>query len=241
MAKYRSRLRKQEEARALKQILVFLGLTIGLIIFFIFVGLPLLIRFSIFLGNLRTKGPLVEETREDTLAPMAPRLQPSLEATNEAEIKISGFSEPESQVGILLNGQKIQEIEIDESGEFSSRLLTLKRGENEIKTFAEDETGNKSSFSDTIFIIFDDAEPILEINQPQDGEMFHGVSNKIEIKGVTEGGARVFINDSLAIVDLAGEFSKTMVLKEDENTIKIKVEDKAGNTSEKAIKVSYYP
>lgn len=241
MPKYKSRLRKQEEVKTLKQALIFFGLTIGLILFFIFVGLPFLIRFSVFLGNLRTKTPLVEEKKADTVAPVAPRLKPLPEAINEEQIKISGFSEAKSQVAILLNGQKIQEIETDENGEFSSHPLSLRKGENEIKTYAQDEAGNKSSLSGTIFIIFDDEEPILEITQPQEGEMFYGAKNKIEIKGKTEEGARIFINETLTIVDLAGEFSKIIALGEGENTIKIKAEDKAGNTSEKEIKVSYYP
>lgn len=241
MSKHKSRLRKQEEAKALKQTLFFSGSALGLLLLFIFVGLPLLIRFSVFLGNLRTRTPLVEEKKEDTVPPVAPRLKPLPEATNQAEIKISGFAEEKTQVFIILNGQKTQEVEVDENGEFSSKPLTLRKGENEIKTYTQDKAGNKSSFSGTIFIIFDDEEPILEIEKPSDGEMFSGPKKEIEIKGKTEERAKAFINDVLTIVDLNGEFSKLINLEEGENIIKIKAEDLAGNTSEKELKVSYYP
>lgn len=240
MAKSRSRLRKQEEAKALKQTLFFSGLTIGLIILFIFAGLPLLIRLSVFLGDLRGKTPISEEKKGDKIAPMAPRLNFLPEAVNKAQIEISGFSEGKSQVLIILNGEKIQDIKVKGSGEFTSKKISLKKGENEIKAYALDETGNKSSFTETIFIVYDDEEPVLEISQPQDGQVFSGSNNKAEIKGTTESGAKVYINEILAIVNLHGEFSKIINLVEGETQIKIKVEDKAGNTTEKEIKVSYY-
>lgn len=241
MSRYRSRLKKHEEAKTLRQTLLFFGLTVTLILFFLFVGLPFLIRFSVFLGNLRTKTPLVEEQKEDIIAPGAPRLDPLPEATRENEIKISGTAEAETVVAIILNAAKAQEVEVDEDGTFSSETIALKKGENEIKAYAMDETGNKSNFSPIFFVIFDDEEPILEIIQPQDGQGFYGSQNKIEVRGDTEKGARVYINEALTIVDRGGEFSRILNLSEGESTIKIKSEDKAGNLTEKEIKVSYYP
>lgn len=88
---FRSNRKETKEDRADMKT-VFLGLiTIVLLVGLVIFGLPLLIKFSIFLGDIRKKTS--ESDTEIKIAPLPPRLVVPFEATNSALIKIKGVAE----------------------------------------------------------------------------------------------------------------------------------------------------
>jgi len=240
MARYRrSRLRRKEEARSLRQAIFFGTLTVVLALGLVFLGIPVLIRMAIFLGELRSSSLPVET--KDVLPPAPPRLRPLLEATNSAQIIVQGFAEPGSTVEVLLGGISTKKIIAEDDGAFKASGITLTLGRNEIIVTATDEAGNTSQESGKINIDYDETPPELEVSEPADGATLFGEENKITIKGKTEEKTTVTVNDRFVIVDSGGNFEYPFTLDEGENTILVVATDKAGNKTEKEIKVTYSP
>jgi len=241
MAKYRrSRLLRKEEARSLRQAIIFGSLTIILALGLVFLGIPALIKMAIFLGNLRSSSLPVET--KDILAPAPPRLKPLLEATNSAQVMVQGFAEPKSTVEILLSGTSVKTVITEENGSFKAGGIKLTLGKNDIVATAADEAGNTSQESGKIIIYYDETSPELEISDPADGSTYFGnEEDEIAVKGKTEEKVTVTINERIAIVDSEGNFEYPFSLAEGENQILVVATDKAGNKTEKEIKVTYEP
>lgn len=237
MAIRRSRLARKEEARSIRQAIFYGGLTVILAFALIFLGIPALIKMAVFLGNLRSSSIPVET--KDVIPPSPPRMKPLSEATNSAQINIQGFAEPGSTVKIFLSGITEAETITDNDGLFSYTGINLTLGKNEIYTLATDAAGNTSQESGRLVIFYDDVAPNLEVSEPPDGKEFFGPEGGIKIKGKTEEGATVYINGHLAIVGFEGNFEYPLNLSQGENPIKITAMDKAGNQTEKEIKVNY--
>jgi bacillopeptidase F len=116
--------------------------------------------------------------------------------------------------------------------------VSLRSGENSIKVRVSD--GNqKSNFSNILSITYLNEPPELSIETPSDGTQFHKDEKTIEIKGKTNSGTKITVNDFWAIVDTDGNYSYTMALKDGDNQIKVIATDAAGNKTEKQIKVTY--
>jgi len=237
--KRKTRLTKIEEKRSLKQAGLFVFLTIAAVFLLFFLGIPVLIKMAVFLGDLRSTNQIVE--KEDQIAPNSPVLQSLPEATNSAELFLQGLSEPDSKVFLYINENQVADVKTNSDGAFSFQTINLEDGVNKIKAQAEDQSGNKSDFSRSVTINFDTESPKLKISSPQNEQEFFEDENEVVIEGETDKSNTVWINDNLAIVDPQGNFSFKTNLQEGENQFKIKVEDPAGNISEKEIKVKYTP
>ncbi|OGM15152.1 hypothetical protein A2V56_00395 [Candidatus Woesebacteria bacterium RBG_19FT_COMBO_42_9] len=233
-----SRLVRFEERRNLRSAVLLGLLTLGLILFFIFFGLPLMAKFAGFLADLRKTSTPVESA--DTTPPAPPRLDTLPEATNKLSINITGSTEPGATVILSLN-TKEEEILANSEGEFTFNFELL-NGENSILAKARDDAGNESQKTQTVKIIFDDEAPSLEITAPPDGASFFGSKQRqIVVEGKTEEGTSLTINDRFVLVENDGTFAFTTTLGEGENSFNLKAKDKAENLTEKTIKVSFTP
>lgn len=225
-----------EEEKIKRRAIIFGILTIFLIIAIVVWGVPLFIRLVDYLGDLKSSSQ--PATKEDTIPPPVPRFTYIPEATNSGTLKITGVTEPNSKVYLTINGEKL-ETKVDEDGDFEIEKISLDKGENSLYAEAEDETGNKSEATEKLEIIYDTDSPELELVKPEDGSLAN--EQVIEIQGKTEPSARILVNDHVVIVNQEGKFSYRMTLQEGSNEIIVKAEDKAGNKTEKKIKVTYLP
>ena len=238
MKKFRrskSRLKKIEEKNSLKQAVFFFFLTIVLLVVIFFLGIPGIVKLAVLLGGKDT----TSQQTEQNIPVSQPRLSPLPQATNSAQLAISGYAPEGMEVMILLNGQNIKKITTNKDGEFSIRAIELKEGNNTIEAVGIDGENQSEAYATTVFLKKE--APELEISSPKDGDSFFDKDKEIEVKGITETGSLVTVNEHLAIVDSSGSFTNMVVLSEGENEIKIQSQDKAGNKEEIVLKVNYTP
>ncbi|KKU63092.1 MAG: Polymorphic outer membrane protein [Candidatus Woesebacteria bacterium GW2011_GWC2_47_16] len=233
-----SRLASVEEKRNMRRAFIFTILTILAILGVLFYGLPSVARFAAFLSDLRKSSLPVD--RNDTTPPAPPRLDRLPEATKEPEIEISGVTEEGATVILTLNG-KDEEVVADADGKFRFSY-SLRKGENQISAKAKDRTGNESQPTAGITVLFDNEAPKLDISAPADGSQFYGDGQRqLAIKGTTEVGITLTINDRIVKVEEDGTFTFATTLADGENSFNLKSADKAGNQTEKTLKVNFSP
>jgi len=232
---YHSKLFKKQEKRKfrLAAFLIFFSLFIILVV--IFFGPFLLVKISLFLGEIRNSS--VAPQSEDKIPPPPPEIIIPFEATSSSKISFLGFAEPGTKVEIFVNDLSQKSGITDNDGKFNINNLEISQGENEIYAVAIDNAGNLSQSSPKTMVIFDNTPPKLEISQPENKATFYGLSKTIEIKGETEEDTTVSINDHLATMEAGGKFRYSLTLSRGENRFKIIATDKAGNESEKEITV----
>ena len=234
-----SRLARKEEKRSFRQALFFGVLTISFLLFLIFLGIPVLIKMAIFLGEIRSSSQPV--TTEDILPPAPPVLSPLPQATNSAQLTLKGYAEPGVAVELFLNGSSEGKLVAEKNGAFSSTKISLTSGRNEILAKAIDSAGNASQTSAKIVIYYDLSPPKLAISEPPDQADFYGDENQIKLSGLTEEEAAIMVNGRLVVVNQDGSFETNLILEDGENVVKIAATDQAGNQTEKQISVNYSP
>lgn len=238
MSKYYSYKNKAEEKKITKSTFFYIFLTTLSILVIFFFGIPIVIKFASFLTNINKSGKSVEIS--DTIPPPPPRLINLPEAVNSKSLEVNGTSEPGSTVTIDINDEK-EEVVVGNEGDFLIKIL-LKDGDNKIFAYTTDQSGNESQKTQTYTISFDKQNPEITITKPKDGETFSGSKQRqITIEGSTEIQASLKINDRFVLVENDGSFSFFTTLTSGENNFNIKAQDRAGNSSEKTIKVFYNP
>lgn len=205
----------------------------------VFLGIPTMVKFSLFLTNLKGGHQAIIEA--DTVSPFPPRLETAYTATNSATIAVKGVAEAGSTVHLFVNDELFKKILVASGGDFSLPEVLLVEGENVITARAEDAAGNQSSLSDSLVITYRKRPPLLEISQPQDGERFSGENKEAKIIGLTESGATVTINGRRVLVKSDGSFAFNLPLNPEENLIKIVANDSAGNQTTVEKKVIFSP
>lgn len=230
-----SRLVKREKSKIQKQTFTYLLFGIVILLLFIFLIVPNLIR--LFFAIIDKESPLEEK---DIAPPQVPVLSSNpVEATFSASLNLAGFAEPKSKVIFLLNSAKSAEIIVSEEGKFEHEL-ELVEGQNELSIFGLDEAGNESLKTRSYLITRDSEAPILEIEEPKDGEVIELKKNRtVTIKGKTEPEAKVFINSRLVLADKEGNFSSNYYLDEGKNELVFEATDKATNKTQKKIEVEF--
>lgn len=223
-----SRLALKEEKRNVRQAVIYISLTLILILGLIFFGIPGLIKIAVLLDNLRTSSQPLES--QDAVPPAPPIILTTYEATNSADLSLSGFAEAGSTVEIYLNNSLVKKLIVGNDGSLNVEGLTLVEGQNEIYALATDNFNNKSAESERAIVLYDNTPPSLEITQPEDKSTYE--ESSVEIIGRTEPEANLFINDHLVVLDKEGNFKYTLNLSLGENAITIKAVDKAGNQTE---------
>jgi glucodextranase-like protein len=234
-----SRLKRLEERKNKKQAIQFGLLSVGFILLLIFIIFPLFIKVTGTIGDARSSGSQID--KGDIIAPAPPNLISQFEATSSALVNLSGYSESGSTVYLMVNGNDLADILIEEDGSFKFEDIALTQGPNEIYCYAKDQAENQSQDSRKLEIIFDSQAPDLEISSPNDGDKFYDDEKELVVAGTTDNDATIRVNGYISTVDNEGNFVKKIQLKNGENEIKVEASDDAGNKTEETIKVSYTP
>lgn len=232
-----SRLIKREKKKLFKQTLLAVSLALGLFLIFIFWGLPNAPRI---LGLIVGSDDGGIQTNE--FPPQTPSLYISERYVNQASIEIQGSGLADSWVVIELNGQELVPIQIGADGSFKSQL-ELSEGDNLVSAYAYYDKANPSAASLDQIIMLDTTPPDLTFTDGINPDMNVVGKDKqyLMIAGQTESGAKVNINDRFLFAKESGEFAYRYRLSEGANSVKILIEDKAGNTKEAELKINFKP
>ncbi len=228
--------RLQERRKTRSAFLLFLS-AIGLLLILIFLGVPLLARFAVFVSDLQ--GSSVPITQEDKTPPGPPHINTLPKFTKDNKIKVSGRAEAGSTLRFFQNDSQIKEFVVPETSSFEIEVK-LFNGHNSFYATATDNAGNENR-SQLWNVLYDLEPPAVEVTNPQDGASFFGDEKIVDVSGKTEAEAQITVNDRVAIVNSNGEFSQKITLSDGENTITVIATDQAENKTERTIKVTYTP
>ncbi len=225
---------KRERDAGKKLLLSIIGAVIFFVLFFTF-GVGLLARFAeslSFLSHNKDEGP--------TSTIFTPRLDNLPEATNEAQLKITGFSQSGYEIQIISNGRQKGQALTGGDGRFEASI-NLEIGTNTVSATAKDPKGATSPGSDETKITFDTTAPHLTIFEPTAGQTFHGDQKTAKISGQTEPLSTLTVNDIFVPLDQNGGFNYNFGLSQGDNDVKIVSTDKAGNKTTNSLKITYSP
>lgn len=231
----RSRLVRKSDETVTKKT-VFMGfLTILFAVFIVVFGLPFLIKFSVFLGDMKKSG---DNSENKILPPLAPRLVIPFEATNSAIFKINGFAEAKVDVELFKNEVSIGKTEVTENGDFAFEKISLDEGENSFSAIASSEKTGAGDGSIPIMVLYDKQAPALKLTNPSETSLTVDYAD-FDIVGEAEKGVSVSINGRLAAVDDMGNFKLKIQLNTGKNDIEVVARDSAGNETRKTISITY--
>ncbi len=240
---YKPRSVRRLQKQGTKRLLFSLGLGLILIYFIITWGLPALIGSLSFLNKFKAHPTKIESIEDSAIAP--PVLNIPYEATNTAEINITGYSQPDSKVEIYIDDELESSVGTLGDGSFRAEGVSLSLGTNNIHgiTIIEDEKGvtKKSLPSKNIRLSYNNEKPTLEVSEPSNGVEIHGGDKKIRVSGKTDPENSVSINGITAILNSEGNFSKEVPLNDGENTINIEALNDVGNKTTDQRRVIYTP
>jgi hypothetical protein len=225
-----------EKRKYLKQAAVFFCGGMVILFVFLLIGIPLLVNISAFLSTILSPKKTTSKTNERFL--QQPQLEIPYEATNSAQIKVSGFGPVSTNVDLFVNNKKVKTTE-DKAGVFSFSDVNLILGDNEMYAVARDKTTDQEIKSGILTVTFDNKKPTLTLENLNDGQQFE-LNNQITIKGKMDEEGTVYLNDRFIMLNSDKTFSYDFELRDGENEIKFKAVDKAGNFVEKKIKVSFH-
>jgi hypothetical protein len=234
----KSRLRRKLEQRSKKTVLLTILGTIGIIAVLIMYGPSLLIQMSLLSSKVKSEDKNTQQEEQIYIAP--PILDPQPSATNSATIIVTGQTTTGDEVKLYNNNEIVDVAKIKKDGSFAFEDVTLQEGRNTLKAAAF-EKNEKSNYSNVLYIDYKKTSPNVDIESPHDGDSLSGNANPLTVRGKTDPDVTITINDFLAITKNDGSFSYTLPLQNSENKIKIVATDKAGNKTEKEIKVTYSP
>ena len=234
---YRSRLQRVEEKRNLRRATVLSLSTILVIVAVIVLGIPLLVRMAVFLGDLKSSSRPVD--KNDLIPPIPPLISVSYDATNSATQTIGGSAEPGSSVWLTLNGDSAGDVVAAEDGGWSISPVRLAEGDNKLSAVAIDQGGNKSAPSTEVDIYYSQQPPELDISSPSDNQQVSGAS--VEVRGSTTAGVRLTVNGRLIIVNSEGKFSSQFNLVAGDNALVFIATDRAGNQTSAELTVTSTP
>ena len=229
-----SRLTQRLENKT-KQNIIFTVIGIVLIVGLLWkFGVPLLATVSYMIAGSKKD----EQISQKNAYVAPPILNATYDATNSARVTITGSSLADATIDLFVNNAKTDTATVDSNHSFSFESVPLISGNNSIKVRAS-EGNQKSNFSNILSITYLNKAPELSLDNPSDGAQFHKDDKNVEVKGKTDPGIRVTVNDFWAIVDTDGNFTYTLLLKDGDNDIHVIATDDGGNKSEKQIKVNY--
>lgn len=204
--------------------------TIAIIGILIYFGIPLLIKLAVFISE--TRAPTLSEEVKNKIMIPKPVLDSLPEATPSSSIKVSGYSQPNLIIALILNNQKSKQELTDSNGYFQINVNLIK-GENIISVTASDNQSNQSPQSNELKINYDNEPPLLEITSPANNSELNGSKNKItNIIGKTEIGVSIAINNRFILVSSDGAFNSRFELKEGDNQFTAMARDTAGNETQ---------
>lgn len=236
----RSRLTKSLNKKTRRtMILSIIGIVIILFLLFRY-GIDALVNFSLFISGSKSQSTSQNPNQINYVA--TPILNPLPNATNSAQIVISGTSLKDYNITLYLNNIT-DSTHTDQNGNFSF-IEQLLNGDNQIKVQA-DYNNKKSDFSDSSDVVYKNSQPTLDVSSPSDGQHFDknsiGTGNTVLVSGKTDPGNNVTVNGFWAVIDDNNNFSYTLPVQTGDTQIKIIATDQAGNKTEKDLKINYSP
>jgi hypothetical protein len=228
-----SRLLQYERRRAVRTAIVYLALISAFLFLLSRFGTDFITSFT---GVVDRN---VQESSDDTVSLVpAPDLDLLPEVTNQKIITLSGHSEPGGVVRLWLNGET-RDIIANSGGAFSTEF-NLHEAENIAIVRAVDNKGNTSRETSTR-VVLDTTAPKLELHSPENNTTQSGKKNQsVTVSGTTDPDASVRVNDRVAIISSAGDFSLSFNLNEGDNTFTITATDQAGNKTEETRTVTFH-
>ena len=211
----------------------YLIILVLLIVFFATIGIRFIINASLFISGIGKTA--VQETGQDDDILLAPELYDIPDATNSANLKISGAAPAESLVILYVNDEEQDRFNVDEDS-FES-TLSLEEGKNTVYAQTENTKGDRTKDSETFVVYYISKKPELSIDAPGDGTKTN--DTEIIVSGTVSKDASVKINLAPVVVGPDGKFSGSVRLREGENLIKVSAQDFAGNEIIKEIKVIF--
>lgn len=239
-SRYRYRAARRFQKKSRQNFIVTIIIIIALLYITFYWILPSFIGSLGFIKNFSNPSKkMINSADQTTLAP--PVFNIPYEATNTAQIEITGYASPGSKVAIFLDDDKKQTVDAGGDGSFEFKNVSLSLGTNNIYGKTVDEKHQESLSSKTLTLIYDNEKPILDIAEPEDNKSINGGDKKVKISGHTEPGAKVYINGNQIIVDKDGNFTQIAPLSEGDNSFDIKAADIATNSNEVSRKVIFHP
>lgn len=218
--------------------LTIVGIIVILFLFFKF-GIGVITQISGVSNMFNQNEPTPTPQQENRLR--APILDPVTEATNSAQIEITGkSSEKDLSIQLFVNDKLGDETKSDLDGKFRFENVVLDEGQNVIKARIKQDS-ETSNFSKEYTIFYQKSEPKLDVTSPVEDAKFIKENNEAPVQGKTDPENKITVNGFWAIVDNQGNFSYNLTLSPGENAIEVEVTDRAGNKVKKAFKVSYQP
>ena len=237
MRRYR-RLNQIEQRNNIRSAVIYITLTIGAIVLILFLGIPVMGKIAGFIHDISSSGQKIEVN--DTTPPAPPKIENLPEVTNKTTITVRGKTEAGVTVKIKANDKEM-EVVANNEGSFTYEW-SIWKGENKISLIAKDQSGNESQETKTFTLNYDNTTPELNISSPTNGQQFSGTKQRqVTIKGSTEEGATLTINDRIIAVDEDGSFSFFTTMTEGENKYTIVSKDKATNETKRELSVVFNP
>jgi len=147
---------------------------------------------------------------------------------------LSGHINSTNPATLLLNGKNIQ---VNADGTFSKEL-TFEQGNNTLQFNLKDESGHEVNLTVTVFV--DSVPPKITVSSPTNWQKI--TTEEVDVKGQTEVGASVKINDTPVTVNADGSFNFTFKIpSKGMYVIKVVATDQAGNESVVSVPVEYSP
>lgn len=231
-----SRLASVEQKRNMKNAYYYVILSVVAIIFLIFLGIPTIVKFAGFVGDVAKSDKPIEIS--DTTPPAPPQFDNLVEYTNKDTLEINGKSENGATITIRANNEN-SDVVANSDGQFTF-IFKLKKGENTIDAKAKDLSGNESTQTQTYKIVYDNNEPEIEITSPSDGSSLFGSGQRqLSIKGNVDEVVDLTINGRVVALKDDNSFLFSTTLSEGENKFEIKAVDFAANETVKTLTVNF--
>ncbi|MFJ7726214.1 S8 family serine peptidase [Neobacillus sp. NPDC097160] len=154
--------------------------------------------------------------------------------TNVETVNVKGEAAPTTKVHIFNKGQEVATVDTKNDGTYAVDVK-LQKGENQLTAKASTSQGMTDA-SAPANITFDAQAPELTIGSPTDGSKLN--KETVTVTGTVKDDYLnfVLVNGTTAKVE-NGTYSARIMLDEGKNDIKVVAKDKAGNMTEKTVKV----
>lgn len=229
------RLERVQE-RKMKNTIILYVVVFLLVLYFIFTyGIHFLLGFSNYIADVFPEPtPKSLNKTDDSFRSIDISTIP--QATNSAQIIVSGSSVNFNSLDFYLNSKKIKTVNANLDS-FNIQIGDLQLGNNDVYILAKtkDEKTQKKTVIYKVF--YKNDKPKLDVSDPADNSTTN--NQEIKVKGVTDKETYIRVNDSPVVVDANGSFETSVRLKDGDNQILIVAEDMAGNTETKTLKVTY--
>lgn len=226
-----------QEALA-KRLTITVGAIFGLLIVgivgFSFFGPQIGALFGFISVNKNDQGPTVKVSLS------APVFYELPSHVKDKEIKIEGFTTPQTKVKLYVNGPEQAETYSNEEGIFNFENVSLNNGRNTLfaKSFSND-NNSESEKSETQVIIYDEKKPRITILEPEDNQTIKNLNERVRIVGEINEEVEIRINDRLVVQKPDNSFDFLLGVKEGEVLVKVSATDKAGNEEIEEFKIYY--